>query len=482
MHYAAAAILCVSILAAAQSQPLFKDVTAASGIPKLKYCEGVTVSDLDGDGLPELYLPDVKGPDRLYKNLGGLRFKDVTKNSGISVTGGIGAVAADLDGDGHKDIYVVRGAYPYGLNVLYMGLNGGKYEDASRTAGVVSKKNGISPALGDYDLDGDLDIFIANWGQDTLYRNVSRPGRSAFEDVSANSVAGADGRSWAAVFSDMDGDARPDLFVARGGPGTEDTSRLYLNRSGTFSDETDKSGLGGVSGMGVLSCDFDSDGDMDMFVTSFDGADRLFMNDGKGRFTDRTPGSGIASTKSVGAAAGDIDGDLLPDIAVAGFAGPARIYKNLGGGRFKDVSMAWGIGPHNKNEGIALVDLDRDGDLDIYVANYDGHNALYRNGLDPKRYLRVRPVRAGSEAVGARVMLYRNKVMVASFECQAGSGFCSQSPADALFVLPDDRPYDVRVVFPGGATAVVKGAGPGELVIESPADRPGQDMDKGSGP
>jgi enediyne biosynthesis protein E4 len=481
MSPAPAVILCACILAAAQAQPLFKDVTAASGIPALKYSEGVTVSDFDGDGLPELYLPDVKGPDKLYKNLGRLRFKDITKTSGISVSGGIGAVVFDLDGDGHKDIYVVRGAYPYGLNVLYMGLDGGGFTDVSQAAGVVNKKNGIAPSIGDYDLDGDPDIFIANWGPDTLYRNDSKPGRPAFDDVSEVSGIVAVGRSWSGVFSDFNGDANPDLFVARGGPGTDDTCRLYINHGGTLVDETERSGLAGVSGMGALSCDFDLDGDMDIFVTSFDGPDRLFINDGTGHFTDKTPGSGITSSKSVGAAAGDMDGDLLPDIAVAGFARPVHLYKNLGGGRFADVGKSCGIGRQKKNEGVALADLDGDGDLDLYVANYDGHNALYRNGLNPKRYLRVRPVRFGREAVGAHIGLYRSGRLIATSECQSGSGFCTQVPAEALFALPDDGPYDLRVVFPGGAPVEKKDVGPGDVVIECPVEKTVHDQDKGSG-
>lgn len=473
-----AAIIAAVIVGAAalQQPPLFTDVTANSGIPPLKHAEGVSLSDLDGDGLPEIYLPNVKGPDRLFRNLGGLRFEDITEKSGITHTGGIGAVLHDLDGDGLKDIYVVRGAYPYGLNVLYAGRKEGKFEDVSEKAGVTNKKNGIFCALGDYDLDGDPDIIVANWGRDTLYRNVSGPGNLGFEDVSEELGLGAEGRSWAVLMSDFDSDGWPDIFAGQGGPGTKDRSRLYMNRRGKFEDATEASGLSIVSAMGALSCDFDCDGDQDLFVTCFEGPDRLFINNGQGHFTDATAGSGIGSSRSVGAAAGCVDTDLLPDLVVAGFAGPVRMLRNLGGGRFADMGAASGIGAQKKNEGVALDDMDGDGDLDLYVASYDGHNALYHNSLDSKLFIKVRPRAAGREAIGARVMLYKAgglgepEGLLASGECQAGSGFCSQAQAEVLFRLPDVGPFDVRVVFPGGKTVDKGGVEPGTLLMECPKE------------
>ncbi len=467
----AAALL---ISAAAQPPSLFTDVTAASGIPPLEHAEGVCLSDLDGDGLPEMYLPNVKGKDALFKNLGNLRFKEITKQSGISVGGGIGALVHDLDKDGRKDIYVVRGAYPYGQNVLYAGRKDGKFEDVSDKAGIVSKKNGIFCALGDYDLDGDPDIVVANWGRDTLYRNVSIPGRLSFEDASEDAGLEGEGRSWAVLMSDFDSDGRPDLFVGQGGPGSKDRSRLYVNRGGKFVDVTQDSGLVGVSAMGAVSCDFDCDADQDLFVTCFEGPDRLFLNDGRARFTDATAGSGIASSRSVGAAAGCVDGDLLPDLVVGGFAGPVRLYRNLGGGRFDDMGGSAGLGNQTKNEGMVLGDMDGDGDLDLYAASYDGHNALYRNNLGSKLFIKVRPRAGGKEALGARALLYRAgglgdvKKLLASGECQAGSGFCSQAEAEVLFRLPDNGPYDLRVVFPGGSFVDKHGLGPGEIVIDAP--------------
>ncbi|HEX9860595.1 MAG TPA: VCBS repeat-containing protein, partial [Nitrospirota bacterium] len=300
------------------------------------------------------------------------------------------------------------------------------------------------------------------------------PGRMAFTDVADEAGLGGEGRSWSAVFSDFDGDSAPDLFVCQGGPGTADTSRLFINRGGKFEDATVKAGLSGISSMGAVSADFDSDGDQDLFVASFDGPDRLFMNDGKVSFTDRTAASGIGSSRSVGAAAGFVDGDFLPDLVVAGFAGPARLYRNLGGGKFEDVTTGSGLGKKKKNEGAALGDLDGDGDLDLYVANYDGANALYRNNLDSPRFLNVLPAGKGRGLAGAKAMLYRpgkagmQDGLLAAEEYQPGSGFCSQPPAGMLFRLPDDGPYDLVVRFPGGRQVIRAGVMRGVVNIGLP--------------
>lgn len=478
MSISHAAILAACILAVTGAQqPRFTDVTRDSGIHSLRYAEGVVMADHDGDGLPELYLPCVKGTDRLFHNLGGLKFEDVTKSSGITNTDGIGAVSGDLDGDGTTDIYIVRGAYPYGLNVLYAGKKDGGFADVTDIAGVASRKNGIFSVLGDYDLDGDLDMFVANWGVNTLYKNDSAPGCMSFKDVTDEAGLGGEGRSWSAVFSDFDGDSLPDLFVCQGGPGTKDTSRLYVNRGVKFEDVTGKAGLSGISSMGAVSADFDSDGDQDLFVASFDGQDRLFINDGKGNFTDRTAASGIDSSRSVGAAAGFVDGDFLPDLVVAGFAGPAKLYRNLGGGRFEDVTTGSGLGKKKKNEGAALGDLDGDGDLDLYTANYDGANALYRNNLDSPLFLKVLPTGKGRGLAGAKAMLYRpgkagaRDGLLASEEYQAGSGFCSQPPAGMLFRIPDDGPYDLVVRFPGGRQITMAGVMRGAVSIGLPDEK-----------
>jgi hypothetical protein len=204
--------------------------------------------------------------------------------------------------------------------------------------------------------------------------------------------------------------------------------------------------------MGGAAADFDADGDLDLFVTSFDGRDRLYRNDGRGGLRDATEGSGISSTHSVGCAAGCVDGDLLPDLVVGGYDGPVRFFRNLGGGRFADETAAAGLQQHRRNEGVVLADLDRDGDLDLYVTNLDGENRLYRNTLDSAGYLRIVPPPVAAGSHGATAWLAR--AGAAGFgvaqSLQSGAGFCSQGPPEFLFRLPDAGPWQPRIRYAGG--------------------------------
>jgi hypothetical protein len=433
--------------------PLFVDATAGSGIPTLRYGEGVNAVDLDGDDLPELFLPCVRGRDRLLRNSGGLRFEEVTDSWGITGEGGIGAVVADLDLDGRPEIVVVRGAWPTGTVSLLARGSGGRFVESAPAAGLATRRNGIAAAVADVDADGHPDLFVSTWGGDLLYLNQGgSPPR--FLEATAAAGLGGPGRSWGALLADFTGDGLPDLFIARGGPGSPERSRLFIARGGgRFEDATTGTDLGNSSfAMGGAAADFDADGDLDLFVTSFDGRDSLYLNDGRGGLRDATATSGITSARSVGAAAGFVDGDLLPDLVVAGYDGPVRFFRNLGGGRFAQETAAAGLQDHRRNEGVVLADLDRDGDLDLYVTNLDGNNRLYRNTLDNAGYLRIvpPPVAAGSHGATAWLVRAGAAGFGVAQPLQSGTGFCSQGPPEFLFRLPDEGPWQPRVRYAGG--------------------------------
>jgi hypothetical protein len=441
----------------------------------VKSGEGACLFDLDGDGLPELFLPSVQGRNRLLANRGGLRFEDATDARGVGEKGGIGAVFGDFDGDGRADLYVVRTVYPHGVNFLYRQGADNVFRGVPQGGDADNRKNGIAAIVGDADGDGRPDLFVANWGVNALYRNRSEPGRVLFVDGTREAGLAEDGRSWGGLFTDLDGDGKPDLVVLRGGAGKPEEPKVYVNRGdGTFADRSAESGVRGVTwSLGAVSADFDGDGDFDLFIGSYDGDDRLFRNDGGGRFTDVTAESGFRSGRTVGVAAGDVDGDLLPDLVSAGFRGPVRIFRNLGGLKFADVGARSGVAPSKRNEGVVLADVDGDGDLDLYVANYDGENRLYRNDLDDNRFLKVRLETAGRTAAGAVARLYRagggkdRESLLATQELHAGYGFCSQGPAEFLFRLPDAGPFDLRVTFPGGGVAERRGVVPGKVTVSA---------------
>jgi hypothetical protein len=477
-----AASACASLLASAAASDMpaawLSDATASSGIPSIKYGEGACFTFNGENGRADLFLPVVKGRNRMLRNRGDGRFAEIAGDAGAFGTGGIGALFADLDGDGRDELFVVRGAYPYGTNLLYAADADGKWREVSAEAGLAARRNGISTAMADVDGDGRLDIFVANWGRNTLYLNRSEPERLRFVDATDAAGLGEEGRSWSATFSDLDGDGHPDLVVARGGDGKSDGLKYYRNRgAGTFEDCTAAAGLGGLRwSMSVVAADLDGDGSFDLFVGGYDGPDRLFRNDGHGRFTDVTASSGIRSGHSVGGAAGDLDGDLLPEIASAGFSGPVRLFRNLGGMRFEELGARAGVGSRKRNEGIVFADVDGDGALDLYASNYDGHNRLYRNTAGRVPALAVRPSVPGRTAVGSVARLYEAgrlgdpRALLSTMELQAGSGYCAQPPAEWLFRLPGGRPCDLRVTFPGGAVAERRNVGPGRVTI-----RPGKE-------
>lgn len=335
-------------------------------------------------------------------------------------------------------------------------------------SGIDGRRNGISAAMADVDGDGRLDIFVANWGRNTLYLNRSEPGRLRFVDATRESGLDGEARSWSPLFTDVDGDGRPDLLVARGGDGKGGGLAFYRNRGdGTFADCTAEAGFSDVRwSMSVVSADLDGDGSFDLFVGGYDGPDRLFRNDGHGRFADVTAASGIRSGRSVGGAAGDIDGDLRPDLVSGGFAGPVTVWRNLGGMRFEPLGERGGTGTAKRNEGVALADVDGDGAPDLYVSNYDGHNRLYRNTAGTGPTLSVRPGNGAMTVVGAVARLYAadgdgKGRLLATQELQAGSGYCVQAPAEFVFRLPAGIRCDLRLAFPGGGRAEMKSVSPG---------------------
>jgi hypothetical protein len=448
----------------------FTDVTENSGIPPLKHCEGVFEGYLDGDHLPDLFLTCVRNKDRLFLNFGGGRFADATLESGIGSSGGIGAAVGDFNGDGRNDLYEVRGAPPYvGTNLLLLQSEGGTFTDSSTLAGIEKNNSGIAVTVADFDGDGTLDSFVTGWGRNYLYRGEGAGNKPFLRDVTAEAGLGEEGRSWIAVPFDGDGDGKADLFVARGSKGGSEECRFYRNLGGGgFEDKTSYSGLGAAPwSLGAASADFDGDGDFDLYVAGFDGPGKFYLNDGAGRFRDATDESGILVRNSVGAAAGMIDGDLLPDLAVAGFTGPARIYRNLGGGKFADVGAVSGLAAFDKNEGLSLGDLDGDGDLDLYVTNFNGNNRLYLNNLAGENYVKVRFANPSPPPFGAVARLYAGPEtgsFLSAVELQSSTGM-GQGPAEIIFRLPEPGTFDLAVTMPWGEVIRQQKVATGSVVV-----------------
>jgi len=358
-----------------------------------------------------------------------IQLRDVTRKTGITFrhTDGssgrryiveyvsAGLALFDYDGDGDEDVYFLNGAPLRGTvvttppkNALYRNDGGWKFTDVTDRAGVGDKGHGLGVAVGDYDNDGDLDLYLNNYGPNVLYRNN---GDGTFTDVTAKAGVGNGRKVGAgANFLDMDGDGDLDLFVSnyvkfsydkhlvhskRGFalyPSPRDykpePDTLYRNNGdGTFTDVSVESGVGQSAGpgMGTVCADFDNDGDTDIFVGNDVDANFLYVNDGRGKFKEMALLAGVAYDLdgnphgSMGAACGDYDNDGWPDLYVTSYQRElATLYRNSGGGFFEDVTRLSGGGRGTYADvtwGNAFVDFDNDGDRDLFVAR--GH--LYDN-------------------------------------------------------------------------------------------------------
>jgi enediyne biosynthesis protein E4 len=351
------------------------------------------------------------------------RFVDVTARSGINFvhmsgassekymveTFGSGVAWVDYDNDGFSDLYFLNGA-PGTANALYHNNRDGTFKDVSRQAGVAGDgagkayKTGV--AVGDYDNNGFLDLYVTALGPNILYRNN---GDGTFTDVtSAAGVAGGPTEwSTSTGFLDFDRDGHLDLYVVNyldyrlnESPycglrkegyrmyclptlfdGTAD--RLFHNNgNGTFSDVSRQAGIANPAGkgLGIALCDFDRDGDTDIYIANDMVRNFLYRNNGDGTFQDVAYGAGVGFDISgkpqagMGTDCGDYNGDGFPDIFVTNFAEELNtLYENRGDGMFEDVSTKAGLGSGYTPLGFGtkLFDFDNDGDLDLYVTN--GH-------------------------------------------------------------------------------------------------------------
>ena len=359
---------------------------------------GVAAGDVDGDGLPDLYFTSNRDENRLYLNRGGLRFEDVTASAGVAGGEGwtTGATMADVNGDGHLDLYVSAVTYlgMQGRNILYLNDGDGTFTDRTEAFGLGHIGYGTQAAFFDYDLDGDLDAYLLNHSVHAERGNSFSPQRDALHPRSGD--------------------------------------RLLRNDGGRFTDVTAGSGIySGVEGygLGVVVSDLDLDGCPDIYVANdFQENDFLYYNECDGTFTEAGQEAlGHTSLSSMGVDAADFDGDARPDIVVldmlperedilkssanaevfeierrklmAGY-GPqyARntLQLNRGGRRFSEIGYLAGVHATDWSWAPLFADYDNDGDKDLFVTN-----GIYRrsNDLDYLAYV-ARPTVQQSLADG----------------------------------------------------------------------------------
>jgi hypothetical protein len=278
----------------------------------------------------------------------------------------------DYDGDGDEDLFITNTAG--GQNRLFRNDGGGNFSDVTPAPlAVIATSNGA--AWADYDNDGDVDLYVGCWGaSDRLYRN---DGGGNFTDVTSaplNESTYTNAVSWV----DYDNDGNVDICITCAAPYP---SRLYHNDGGgtfslvyvwPFSDANSTSG--------VTWGDYDNDGDQDCYLLNYGGssANHLARNDGGGSFTDVASGPLADINNGQGAEWVDYDNDGDMDLYFTNFAGANKLCRNDGGGVFTDATSG-GLGSTGQNTGLAWGDYDNDGDLDLYVVEWGGPNKLFRN-------------------------------------------------------------------------------------------------------
>ena len=468
------------------SNVVFTDVTAEAGIDHTQrlvpvtFAPGVDIhnfmsggaaaGDFDGDGFVDLYFTRLDGTDILYRNLGDGTFEDVTVQSGIDREfGSNGVGTADIDNDGDLDLYVTS----VFDDRFYLLINdgAGRFSEQAIERGAATEGAdehfGMSVSFGDYDLDGYLDLSIAEWRSDALnptgapsnsllLHNLGAENPGYFEDVTLAAGVATDDipgdRAGTFAFSprwaDLDNDGLPDLTMAN--DFTE--SRLFWNNGdGTFTDGTASAGVGtDHNGMGSAIADVNGDGLLDWFVTAIwlpprelqDG-NRLFLNNGDRTFTDVTTESGVRDGGwGWGATFIDYDNDGDQDLVHTngwpnGFTDDqTRFFENDGSGHFTEIASDIGITDTAEGKGLLKLDYDNDGDQDILVINNHGAPVLYRNdGGNANDWLKLGTF-GPMPAVGASVSVTLEPGgAVQVQEINADSNFLAQDEATLHFGL-----------------------------------------------
>jgi hypothetical protein len=481
---------------------------------------GAAMVDFDNDGWLDIFLlsgtrlegdPPGAG-NRLYRNLRNGKFEDVTEKAGLGRTGWASSVAAgDYDNDGFTDLFITY----WGQNALYRNQGDGTFLEMTGKAGLLDKEArwGAGATFIDYDRDGDLDLFVANYlvfdfaripkpgqsancnwkgipvncgprglppGRHSLYRNN---GDGTFTDVSAASgIAAATGSyGMTAVAADFDNDGWTDIYVAC------DSTPSFLfrnNHDGTFTESGLERGVAlnedGMeqAGMGLGIGDFNLDGSLDIFKTNFtDDTNSLYRNDGKGNFDDVTIAAGLGvETRFVGWGAGiaDLDNDGLPDIFYATgsvypeiekklpsypYKTPRVVFRNLGGGKFEELfeQAGPGVTAAHASRGAAFGDFDNDGDIDVLVVNLHEPPSLLRNDLGGgghRLQVKLEGVKSNRSAIGARVTdRYGGKVQAQEVLSQAS--FYSVNDFRLHFGLGGAEEAEVEVRWPNGGVEKV---------------------------
>lgn len=424
----------------------------------------------------------------------GIRFKHEKGGQGMRYmpeTYGSGVAFLDCDNDGMLDLYFVNGGRLPGLstaplahNALYHNQGDGTFAEITESSDTGDTGYGMGVAVGDYDNDGDADLYVTNFGPSKLYRNE---GQGRFSDFTAQAGVGDGGWSSSAAFADVDLDGALDLYVCkyldypvkdpltclvgnsserlycdpRKFPGQQD--RFYHNlgpaQGWRFADWTERMGLAKTQGkeLGVVFGDLDLDGDLDLYLANDMAPNALYRNEGS-RFVERGLASGTSLSlegkvqAGMGVDLGDYDNDGRPDLFVTNFQWESNsLYRNLGNGFFADMAVESGLYQLSfpyLGFGTGFLDADGDGDLDIFVANGHVYDNVER--IDP----------AASYAQRSQLLLNQGKGRFVEAQ-DAGPGLepARVSRGAAFGDFDNDGDTDIALNNSGGWASLLRNEG-----------------------
>ncbi len=528
-------ISCVVAPAAAKTALHFTDQTQQAGIhfkhtngtSKQKYLPetmgaGGLFFDYNNDGHLDIYLVNSgtlsstsqlssRHPDHtnvLYRNNGNGTFVDVTAEAGLQQNRGygMGCLAADYDNDGDPDIYLTN----FGKNQLYRNNGDGTFTDVTSRAGIGDGNWSVSASFGDFNRDGYLDLYVANYldyqletahacflegvhiycgpheypgAHDTLYRNN---GDGTFTDVTTRAGVHNTGKGLGTLFTDYNNDGYPDIFVANDAV----PDFLYRNNgNGTFTDVAVTAGVAynsegrATASMGIADGDYDNDGALDIFITNFSlEINSLFHNDNDGFYTMTTFEAGLAdhsfSQLGFGTQFLDADNNGTLDIFVANghvwdnvseitpalsYKQRCQIFGNTGQGRFTDLSDAAGAFFTHPivARGAAIGDYNNDGATDILVTTCGETPALLRNDSNTEtrknNWVKIRLVGTESnrDGIGAKVWVHTHETTQLR-EVTCGGSYASGSELTLLFGIgTQETIQSIKVEWPNGYIQIV---------------------------
>lgn len=483
---------------------------------------GVSIIDYDNDGWEDVFLPGGYGSTVLFKNNGDGTFLDVTQNvfnlnllaklDSLLVTS---SVVGDIDNDGDKDIFVVTSGYKIhnGVlkrpHVLLENLGDGTFSDISNSAGIVHSMYGEAATMGDYNLDGYLDIYVSNYvhSMDGIFDNFGNQigyvpecipnnfyinnGDKTFTEAAMEFGIGDQGCALTSSFTDYDFDHDVDILLANDfGEWNVYPNALFTNNHplNSFSSDGATSGFNrSMYGMGIAPGDFNEDGHMDYYVTNI-GTNSLYQNNGDGTFSDVALAKGVDNTWAIedslqntswGCVFFDLDNDTYLDLFVATGSVLAfipmtpildsnRLYRNDGAGNFEEISVSAGLSDVIANRGVASFDFDHDGDLDL-MANHaklqifntmsiEQNLLLYRNdNSNGHNWLKIKleGVTNNRDAYGSRIKIhFDGRTLIR--EIDGGSSHSSINSPIAHFGLGTNEMVDsIQVYWLGGEVQTI---------------------------